>query len=220
MRPTTAHIQPNAYHAREIHFPHLRQLTWHHEFSEWDNNFLSFYRFPTLQYLRWHGDDHYHSIELFHDFISLLPPSCLALHLSAYENGEPNLDEPILLSITHPIEQLICSHFDMYTLVIVLEKLQDPTFIPSLTFFKWEHCQDSHWTFRERMVESARLFRDVLWARKGIFGVGRGRFGMEIGGMWSPSWSGGLDRKAVYEIMASDWFTFEIAEDGNFIMNF
>lgn len=214
LRATEGRLRPTAQHTRETQFPNLQHLTWYHTRIVWDNNLLSFYRFPALQHFHWCGDQHFHSYDLFHDFTSSLPPSCHTIQLSAGKEINIKLREIILTEIDHPIEQLICSHFDMTTLPVALAKLQDPNFIPSLTLFKWEN-RNSYCMYNERITELTQLFNDVLRSRNEM---GAGRFRMEIGGLRLRSGIHKRDRKMICERMAGGWFDFEIAENGCWIM--
>jgi hypothetical protein len=126
------------------------------------------------------------------------------------------LKERILLEIEHPIEQLICSHFDMTTLSIALERLQDPNFIPSLTFFKWEN-RNRYYMYEERILELTQSFNNALRSRNEI---GVGRFRMEIGGLKLCAELYEHDKKEIYKLMAGGWFDFEIAENGYWMMSF
>jgi hypothetical protein len=176
-----------------------------------------FYRFPALQHFHWCGGrHHYSSFKHFHDFTSSLPPVCRISHLSATAKYDVHLEEGILLQIEHPIEQLICSDFNISTLSVALDRLDDRTFIPSLTFFKWEN-RNSHYIPEERIPKLTQEFNRILCNRNEI---GVGRFRMEIGGLRLRSEPDKCDREKIYELMDSDWFDFEIAENGNWIMSF
>lgn len=213
--PTTEHVALNIHYAREIHFPHLQRLGWYHVHSEWDHNLFSFYRFPALQQLDLLGRSHIYLPTPFRKFTSFLPQSC-TLQFSAPPESVFMLRKEILLQVEHPVEHLVCSYFDTSSISVALEQLQNSTFIPSLTSFRWE----DHYRYlieEDGVLELTQLFGDALRSRKK---AGVGKFKMEIGGITLRDDFEQCDRKGVYKLMEADWFDFEIGEDGQWIMSF
>jgi hypothetical protein len=214
--PTYGITGPNARQAQETYFPHVQQLTWYHDHSAWDNNLLSFYRFPALQRFHWLSceRERKHSIPFFREFTSFLPQSCRTFQLSGPKE-DADLPMGILQPMVHPLERLICTHGDMGCLPYALERLQDQTFIPSLRFFRWEYQGRTDRTIRD-MIQITRLLTSVIRGRKRI---GAGGFRMEIEGIEGMLLPQEYSRRSIEELMSGD-FAFEIAENGCWIISF
>ncbi|KAF7761699.1 hypothetical protein Agabi119p4_9691 [Agaricus bisporus var. burnettii] len=207
-------IRPTSDHAHAISFPKLRYLSWYHAWRLWDDNLLSFYRFPALEYFDWRGNGYDHSLNLFSSFIISLPQSCRTIQISAGKENNMVMKLQILQLIkNHPIDKLICSHFDILSLHIILERLKDSTFIPSLNFFKWEQGVGCDTYESDRIFKLTRLFKDVLRCRHEMGVVG---FRMEIDGLRTRV---PYNKHEVYKIMEGSGFDIDIAEDGRWIMS-
>jgi hypothetical protein len=202
---------PNARQAQETYFPHIQQLAWYHGHSAWDDNFLSFYRFPALQGFRWSGFGCSHSIPLFREFTSFLPQSCRIFQLSGPQEYDVGLPREILLQMVHPVERLICTRFHVGDLGIAIDMLQDQTFIPSLRSFRWK-CTVPYRLTEDKFIETIQY---IEGARRGRTKIGAGRFRIEIEGVEFPEV---FSREEASSYMGG--FDFEITRDGGWIISF